>query len=490
MIGKDVMRDSILLIRPPTVTKGASFIATQFPLNIASIAATLLEKGYDTKIWDFDVRPFTEEAFKKEITAFSPFIVGISCYTPTIINGHKIAALVRKYLPNTSVIVGGPHVSALPEETLGEFQNFDIGVIGEGEEVMLELADKLLKKKKLDGTQGLIYRENGSLRKTEKRSPIKDLDTLPFPARQPLLDISAYRGQSHRGFSRSFLKITEIMTSRGCPNRCIFCASDVVMDRGVRFRSADSVKREIAECVEKYGFNHFTISDDTFILREDRLYDICDEFSRHRVTWNCNARVWPISQKMLFKMAGSGCTGITFGVESGSPRILELIGKNITLEQVENAFRWSKEAGIKLVEADVIIGSHPSETREDVKMTQKLLRKISPDITMISIIVPYPGTQIYYLMQKKNLIFQDKKWETFVLFGREPSWRTENFSAKELVLLQKKMILHFYFRPLYILRILKKIKSRKELFYWLRAGSDFLLNCIRNALRPPNRITG
>ena len=266
------------------------------------------------------------------------------------------------------------------------------------------------------------------------------------------------------------------MTSRGCPNRCIFCASDIVSGRGVRFRSAGSVKGEIAECVEKYGFNHFSISDDTFALREDRLYEICEEFARRKVTWNCNARVRPMSKKMLIFMARSGCAGITFGVESGSPRILRLIEKNTTSDEVKDAFRWSREAGIRLVEADVIIGSHPSETIDDVEMTKRLLAEISPDIVMVSIIVPYPGTAVYELMRKDGLIFHDKRWDSFVLFGKEPSWRTENFSPRELVRLQREMLMEFYFRPSYIFRMLGKMKTLKEFFYWFRGGRDFLLN--------------
>lgn len=471
------MKNRILLIRPPSVMKGTSFIATQFPMNIAGIAAGLLAKGYDVRIWDFDVEGLDGKAFGEKLREFSPFIVGISCYTPTIINGHKIAALVKRYLPEALTVVGGPHVSALPIETLGEFSGFDLGVVREGEETMVELADAASKQMGLEGVSGLVRRKDGLIAMTAERRPIGDLDILPFPARQ-LLNISLYKGQSHRGFSRSFLKITEIMTSRGCPNRCIFCASDVVMDRAVRFRSPGSVRREIGECVERYGFNHFTISDDTFTLKEDRLYDICDEFSARKVTWNCNARVWPVSKKMLARMAKSGCAGITFGVESGSPRILKLINKNITLQQVEDAFRWSKEAGIKLIEADVIIGSHPSETKEDLAMTGMLLKRISPDIAMISVIVPYPGTQIYDMMRSRGLIFKDGQWDRFVLFGREPSWRTENFSPSELLAMQKKMMLDFYFRPLYMLRTVAKMRDPREFGYWFGAGRDFLLNYI------------
>lgn len=474
----DRVKENILLIRPPTINKGTSFIATQFPLNLAGIAAFLIKKGHHVRIWDFDVEPFSESDFGERLKKLSPFIVGISCYTPTIINGHNIAAYVKKYLPKAIVVAGGPHLSALPKETLDEFQNFDIGVIGEGEETMGELSGRLLRDEPIEDIAGIVYRKNGSSHVTARRDPIKDLDSLPLPARH-LLDVSRYKGHSHRGFSRSFLKITEIMTSRGCPNRCIFCASDVVMGCGVRFKSADRVNAEISECIEKYAFNHFTISDDTFILKEDRLYRICEEFAKRKVSWNCNARVWPISKKMLSVMAKSGCIGISFGVESGSQRILDLIKKNITVEQVEEAFRLSKEAGIKLVEANVIIGSHPSETKEDVALTQKLLNRISPDVVMISIVVPYPGTELYNIMKNTNLMFDSKDWDSFVLFGKEPSWKTEHFGPKELVRLQKKMIARFYFRPIYIAKMIRKIRNPKELIYWLRGGKDFLLTCIR-----------
>ncbi|MBU0604885.1 MAG: B12-binding domain-containing radical SAM protein [Candidatus Omnitrophica bacterium] len=476
------MKHKILFIRPPTIMKGTSFIATQFPLNIAGMAAGLLNRGYDVRIWDFEVEPFDESVFERRIKDLSPLIVAISCYTPTIISANKVAALVKKHLKDVVVITGGPHISALPEASLNEFKYFDIGVIGEGDDTIIELADRISQGAGVENIEGIVYRKGGVPQFTVKRGPIKDLDRLPFPARG-LLNIPLYRGQSHRGFSRSFLKITEIITSRGCPNRCIFCASDVAIGSGVRFRSAVSVKGEITECVEKFGFNHFAVMDDTFTLKEERLYEICDEFARRKITWNCYGRVWPLSKKMLEMLAGAGCTGITFGVESGSPRILELIKKNITVSQVEDAFMWAKEAGIKLVEADVIIGSHPSETKDDIRLTRRLLARINPDIVMPSIVVPYPGTELYRMMKEKGLISKSSNWDSFILYGREPSWRTENFSSGELMSLQRKMLLNFYFRPSYVFRMLRKMRSPEEVIYWIRGGLSFLTSCIKGVFK-------
>lgn len=473
-------RKKILLIRPPTITGKLSFIASQFPLNIALLGAVLLKNGYEVRLIDYDVETFERDKFKRYLTEFNPDVIGVSCFTPNIIEGHRIALLAKEILPESLTVVGGPHVSGLPEETLKEFNGFDIGVVGEGEETILDIFSRFFSKDSFDEIKGVVYRKNGTVFFTGRRPPIKDIDSVPFPARE-LLDIDLYKGQSHRGFSRDFLKITELMTSRGCPNSCIFCASDVVMGKGVRFRSAGSVKDEIRECIQRFKFSHFTISDDTFILQKNRLYEICDEFNRYRVSWNCNARVWPISREMLKKMADSGCRGITFGVESGSPRILELIKKNIAVGQIEDAFRWSKEAGIKLVEADIIIGSHPSETMEDVRMTQKLLKRISPDIVMISVVIPYPGTELYTMMKEKGLIFNSNKWDEFLLYGGRPQWRTENFTPDQLLSIQKKMLLGFYMRPSYVIRTIAKMDSIRELYYWINGGLGFLKYNLKHA---------
>jgi radical SAM superfamily enzyme YgiQ (UPF0313 family) len=475
------MADPVVLIRPPSVMRGTSFIAQQYPLNLASIAAVLLQHQYSVEIWDFDAEIFEVDAFVKRIRDVNPGIVGISCYTPTIENGHLIASLVKQHLPESLVVVGGPHVSALPERTLLEFDKFDVGVIGEGELTFHDLVAAVAGGLDYRKVKGLVYRSDEKMVRTEARELIRDLDILPFPARH-LLKHSLYRGQSHRGFSRNFLKISEIMTSRGCPNRCIFCASDVTLGQSVRFRSAASVSREIDECVQQFGYNHFVVSDDTFTLREDRLMEICDSFRRNKVTWNCNARVHPISRAMLDRMVESGCVGITFGVESGSPRILKLIKKNATVRQIEQAFRLARESGVNLIEADVIIGSHPSETASDIELTVSLLKRIAPDILMASVVVPYPGTELYSIMRDAGLIFDSGKWDSFSLFGKEPSWRTENFGPLELIGIQRRMMARFYYNPLYILRIVKKIRSFDELKYWMAGGFEFMKVCARPLL--------
>lgn len=466
----------VLLIRPQALTGKYAFTNKQFPMNLAALATFLIQAGVETKIYDFDVERFNEEVFKASLQADQPDIVGISCCTPSIINGHKIASLVKRCSPHILTVVGGHHASALPERTLLEFPDFDVVVIGEGEQTLLDICrGSDLSPNGLKEIAGLTFRSKGRIFRTAKRELILDLDSLPFPERE-LLPIHLYRGQSHRGFSRDFLRITELMTSRGCPGKCIFCASEVVMGKSLRFRSAENVKAEINHCVERFGFNHFTISDDTFTLNIPRLEKICEHFKELRVTWNCNACVWPISKDILDMMERSGCKGIAFGVESGSPRILELIGKKISVQHIKDAFHWARQSGIKLIEANLIIGSHPSETYEDVNLSIKLINEISPDMIMVSVIVPYPGTEVYALMREKGLLDIPEKWDEYLFYGGRPSWRTENFSSEELVSIQRDILNKFYLRPGYIFRRILTIKNFKELKYWLSAGSAFLFN--------------
>jgi len=473
----------VFLIRPQTLTGKYAFIGKQFPMNLAGLAAFLIAGGIEVKIYDFDVENFSEDAFISRLREYQPDIVGISCCTPTIINGHKIASIVKQHNPEILTVVGGPHASALPERTLSEFPDFDVAVIGEGEQTLLDICrNPDLSGRGLKQTAGLTLRNNGEVSRTQVRELIPDLDSLPFPARE-LLPMHLYRGQSHRGFSRDFLKITEIMTSRGCPGRCIFCASEVTMGKALRFRSADNVKAEIQQCRERFGFNHFIISDDTFTLNVPRLEDICKYFKKSKITWNCNARVWPISKEQLALMAESGCTGITFGVESGSSRILELIRKNITIRQIKDAFLWARQAGIKLIEADLIIGSHTSETREDIGLSIKLINEISPDIIMASVVVPYPGTALYGLMKEKNLLDIPEQWDKYLFIGSYPVWHTDNFSPRELVLMQKRILNNFYFNPRYIIKRLKSINNIRELKYWITAGLSFLFKGLMNFRR-------
>jgi anaerobic magnesium-protoporphyrin IX monomethyl ester cyclase len=464
---------NVLLIRPPDPLQHVKLLSHTKPLNLAYIASYLLEKKLNVKIIDYEIEPFKEQNLLSVLKEFNPAVVGFSCFTPTIKNGHKICRRIKNFNKNITTVVGGPHLSGLPARTMEEFADFDFGVYGEGEITFHELCLRLNESSDIRNVKGILYRENGKIIQTPERQLIDDIDILPFPARNLIDYDSVQAGHSARGFSNE-IRAAEVFTSRGCPYACSFCAIQATFGRSVRFRNLDCVEEEIRECQKRYDFNHIIIADDTFSLDPKRAEKLCGIFGRSGIrSWNCDTRVNTVSRELLKAMKDSGCMKVAYGVESGSPRIIDRIGKKITVEQVENAVHWTKEAGIKHIEGNFIIGADPTETMEDLAMTQSLIMKLPWTFVSVTVIVPYPGTPVYQTMKEKNQIFTEE-WEDFVMFGKVPKWRTDNFSSEELLRLQKKITRDFYLNPRYIWNQLKTIKNLVDVKYYFNSGISYL----------------
>jgi radical SAM superfamily enzyme YgiQ (UPF0313 family) len=229
---------------------------------------------------------------------------------------------------------------------------------------------------------------------------------------------------------------------------------------------------EVRECIDRYKIDHFTIDDDTFTYGKKRLLEICDGLGELPVTWDCDSRVDSITPETLQRMASAGCVKIAFGVESGSPRMLELIRKRINREQIENAFGWARQAGI-LTSGFLMIGSHPSETIADLDETLRFMKKVKPDFLMVYCAVPYPGTRLYEIMKENDLILSED-WNEYDIVRTRPVWRTENFSPEELVRLQQRLYRRFYLRPGYIAKKLIALKSAEDFRYLMESGISLL----------------
>ena len=261
------------------------------------------------------------------------------------------------------------------------------------------------------------------------------------------------------------------MTSRGCPNRCIFCAGHINYGVSLRFRGFDNIAREIEDCVRRYGINHISIEDDTFTLKRELVETLCDFFKSRKLTWNCNSRVNTITPELLKKMADSGCKKISFGVESGSPRILELVKKGITCEQIRSAFKMAKAAGIKYVEGTFILGSHIDEKIEDIEMTKKLILELMPDFAMLSVMCPFPGTEIYDDMRREDLLPVKPDWERFSFFIEGVKYeRLRHLTHAELNKIQKDFIREYFVSPKYIWSQVKKFRSFADFGYFANLG--------------------
>jgi anaerobic magnesium-protoporphyrin IX monomethyl ester cyclase len=463
---------NILLIRPPDPFQHVGLLSHTKPLNLAYLAASARSSGFGVTIADYETEPFERRSFCQLLRERNPSLIGISCTTPTIRNGAMICEFAKAYNKDIVTVVGGPHAGSLPVETLREFPAFDCLVYGEGEVTLGELCRRVAERSDISALPGLVCRKEGQIVKNPARELVADLDSLPFPARD-LIDYRIQSGHSSRGFSNKILS-AELYTSRGCPFGCTFCAIQSTFGKTVRFREPSFIREEVAQIVRDGGCNHLVIADDTFTLKKDRAFEICDILGQSGIaSWNCDTRVTSVTKDLLTVMKRSGCQKIAFGVESGSQRILDRIGKKITAGQVRQAVWWAKEAGIKHIEGNFIIGSDPSETPEEVEMTSTLIRSLPWTFVSVSIIVPYPGTPVALRMRELGLISPDASWEDYVMIGALPKWHTLHFSPEDLLRCQRRLTRQFYLRPVYILRQLAAIRSFRDIGYWASAGASY-----------------
>jgi radical SAM superfamily enzyme YgiQ (UPF0313 family) len=309
-----------------------------------------------------------------------------------------------------------------------------------------------------------VFEVDGQVVNTGPPAAIEDLDRIPFPARH-LVPFRRYRSLLTHGTT-----VTTLFTSRGCPYRCRFCDRPHLGKR-FRARSAQNVVDEIEECV-RMGISEFLIYDDTFTVNRGRVKQICDLIVNRRldISFDIRARVDTVDDEMLAKLKRAGCQGIHYGIESGSPRVLERLDKRITLAQVSDAFVSTRKHGIQTL-AYFMIGN-PGETLRDIKATLRYTRRIGADYVHLTILTPFPGTQIYRDALQSGLLEKDV-WREFARDPRKgfdpPHWG-EFFTRAELNSLLVKGYRQFYLRPSYVARRLMRLRSWNEFAKKARAG--------------------
>lgn len=459
----------IVLVRPPSsIAPMGDSGAQHHPIGLALLCAVLERAGHIAEIVDYEVEPFTMDL----ILGHNPDVVGITAMTATVGMAYQIGASLKRSRPDLPVILGGVHATAIPEACLAQAGDaVDALVLGEGEERLPRVLARIGSGEGFQDLEGVAWKEADAVRVTPPRGFIEDLDSLPFPDRAKIR-MGLYRRASSPGFARTFLRITEMFTSRGCPCQCVFCCAGALSGRRTRFRSPENVVEEMRLCIERFGIEHFTINDDTFIAETSRTEEFCRRVALLGVTWSCETRVNSASLDLLRSLKKAGCRKVSFGVESGSPRILEKIKKGITIRMVEEAFRNGRRAGL-LRTAFVQVGTHPDETQEDIDQTWQLVRRIEPDFLIVSIATPFPGTELYALMKDRGLIIAED-WSNYTHFSPRPSWRTLHFSPSRLVSLQRTMLRRFYLRPGTLLRKLAATRSVGQLLYQISAGISIL----------------
>jgi len=451
----------ILLVNPTTRTysKGIS-VKAQAPLGLLSLAAVLIEAGHKIKIFDHNV----ENNGIKKCVDFHPELIGLTSFTgPMIRDALTLSEIFRKHL-EVPIVWGGVHASLLPVQTVSD-PRVDICVVGEGEETIVELADNLERNRELNDIKGLLWKNstNGSTKIIENppRDFIKDLDVLPFPA-WDLLDEKKYQATS-MGLKRSSQALYAIQSSRGCPFQCGFCYNTIFNKRSWRFKSAERVIEELSFLKEKFKVDRVNFKDDNFVVNKKRAVKICKGIYNDKMDINfaIDCRVDLLTTTLAKYLKVAGCDQIFFGVESGSPRILRLIKKGITLDQASRAIKICRDVKIQSTTSFVI--GFPTETLEDVIQTKNFITHLNPDNLLLKIFVPYPGSFLYDYVVNNALFSPPTKLEDWAIPWTNSYYKISQVPPELLNKLNRKIIASFYLKkgPFMTLKVLKNILSRK-----------------------------
>ena len=441
----------ITLINPPQFTP-----YPQAPMGLALIAAILEKESYPVTVLDAnalrihpqDIAPLVADAD----------VVGLTATTPTVSSAMDTIRHLKQSNPELTTILGGPHATLLPEETMGKSPGLDIIVRGVGEQTIVELLQAIEKKQALDTVAGIYYRKNGQVIATPPRQTEIDLDSLPFLAYH-LLPWRKYK--PHPPHGRAF-PTAAVITSRGCPYHCAYCSKPIFGNK-FRAQSPERVLSEVTYLKERFGVREIAFYDDVFTLNKKRAYAIADGLLKKgmKLFWTCETRVNLVDKELLQHFKKAGCYAIAYGIESASPDILHTLHKDITPDEVEEAVRLTRETGIMTI-GYFMIGS-PGETQETIRKTIQFAKKLKLDFAQFSVTTPFPGTELYQLLGDKG---KDIPWEAFVYSATDsqlvPLFEDE-LNREDLKYWTRRAYREFYLRPAYLWQRLKRLNSVGEL---------------------------
>jgi anaerobic magnesium-protoporphyrin IX monomethyl ester cyclase len=458
---------NVLLINPPTehiireslppVVEDSTGVYPPLGLLYVAAYAEAVE-GCEVKVIDCPAENLDHKSLAAKIAAFAPEVIGIQAMSFTLVDALMVARCAKGLLPGSLIVMGGPHPTLYPLETAG-LPFVDAAVQGEGEYPFASLLEELKAGRSLEGISGIVTKKNAQTGTIPGRFPfIEKLDELRMPARH-LLDLSRYTSplasQKH---------VTTMMSSRGCPGRCIFCDRPQ-MGKKFRKRSAGSVFAEMAHCVHELGMGEIIFYDDTFTIDEARVLELCDRIvsSGLRVLWDIRARVDTVTPEMIARLRRAGCMRIHYGVETGSARLQKVIRKNLDLGKVRDVFARTRQEGIETL--GYFMMGLPSESRDEIDKTMEMILSLPMDYAHIALFTAYPGTDVYREALASGF-YKEDYWRQFACDPRPgfaPRYWNEHFSDAELLALLKQAYGQFYCRPGYVLRRLLRVRSAGEL---------------------------
>ena len=459
-------KKKIFLIYPPSPvlnredrcqqpTKELLVIPPLPPTDLMYLASVAEKEGFEAKICDYSQGGDLVEDLKE----FKPDYLVVNVATPTLEHDLDALKIAKDILPNVVTIAKGAIFLTKSEDILKNHEALDIVIFGEAEDTLKEILQGVEK------PLGIYYRKDGQIKFSGVRPFIDNLDEIPFPARH-LVDNTIYRRPDNN-------KVQAVVkVARGCPFHCFFCLATPVSGAKVRRRSVENIVEELKECVEKYNITNFVFWSDIFNLDKNWTMALCQAIidSGLKITWSANTRADTADDEMAKMMYKSGCRLVSIGVESGSQYMLEKMGKKITLDDVRRTVKTFKDAKIRIYNYFVI--GLPWESEETVEETIRFAIELDSDFISFYTATPLPGSRFYEYAKEHDLFDKETSFENAYFY---PAVNTHNLTRDRVFELHKSAIKRFYLRPLYILKMLTRIRSFAEVKNYFTAGINLLL---------------
>ncbi|RJR19634.1 MAG: radical SAM protein [Nitrospiraceae bacterium] len=454
----------VLLVNPITSERG--MFACTPNLGLGYLATALRRSGFEVDIWDGMKKDMTRKKLRERLKLLDYQVIGVQVYTCSVEEAQEALTLAKSLDPKVLRIIGGAHVSGDSENALNQL-DADYAFRGEAEIGLPKLLQKLSGEDHCEykDIHHLIWRENGRIYLNELK-PIVDVTALGL-ASWDLIDPNEYPNAPIGAFVKSF-PLATISCSRGCPHQCTYCANKLIMGRGLRARSKESIIEELDLLYNKYGVREYQIIDDTFTSKRSLAEGVCNEIINRgwkmNITFPNGVRVESLDEELLKLLERAGCYSIGMAIESGSQRIVDHMRRNQRLEKVKEKVELVARV-TKIRMTGFFIMGYPAEEREDILMTIKLAKELPLQRAQFTIWIPVPGSEMTERLKEEGKL-NIKNLSSVVL--NQINYVPENLTEDELQKLLRKAYYEFYFRPKIIIGLLSEIQSLEHLKNILR----------------------
>jgi len=460
---------NVLFVRPISDT----YIISP-PIGLGYLATALRKSKHTPQILDCVKSGLDFKDFEKFVRENKPDIVGFQVWSCDVPNVKKSLDIVKSIDDKITTIVGGAHPSGIPEKVLRHFEEADFAFRGEGEAGLPLLVEILAGNNDIsfDQIPGLIRREAGSI-KINPPVFIDDLDSFGLPA-WDLIDPGTYPRAPHQGFMKAF-PIAPIVTTRGCPYPCTFCATRTISGCKIRYRTIDNVMEEIRLLHDKYKVKEIQVEDDNFTMDKNFVKKFCQTLLNEKldIFWYCSSglRLDSLDEEILVLMKKSRCYTLTIAIESGSQRVLNLMKKNLKIDVIVKKVSLMNKVGYK--PTGLFMLGFPGETKKDMVKTLEFAMSLDLKRAQFAIFHPLPGSEIFTELKSKGEL-KDIDWTR--LKPSEATYESEELSREELKAFQRKAFLKFHLRPRILYYQLREIESASHFVFLLKRIVDMLFS--------------